>query len=127
MDAFVYGTLREASQAHEVVGHADFGPDAQLVGLRRVEGAYPTLAPGGETSGRVLRLDAGDLEALDRYEGVDRGLYVRVRIPADEGALWTYVGDPENLGADAEWPGDGPLEATVCEYVDSNDVRIEVD
>lgn len=125
MDVFVYGTLCEPARARAVLGHAEFGPDARLVGLRRVAGDYPTLAPGGETAGRVLRLGEGDLEALDRYEGVDRGLYVRVRIQADDGAVWCYVGDPDALGADAVWPGDGPLESRVRDYVAATEVRVE--
>ena len=103
MDAFVYGTLRDPERARELLGHADFGPDALLRGLHRVDARYPTLAPGGETRGRVLRLRDDDLEALDAYEGVDRGLYVRVRVPGDQGALWTYAGDPD---ADVEPPVD---------------------
>lgn len=126
MDAFVYGTLRDPGRAREVLGHAEFGPDARLVGLDRASGRYPTLVPGGETDGRVLRLEDGDLAALDAYEGVDRGLYVRVRVPNDGGGLWTYVGDPEALGVDVEWPGDGPLRARVVRYVEGNDVRVEV-
>ena len=125
MDAFVYGTLREPDRAREVVGHADLGPDARLVGLHRVEARYPTLAPGGETDGRVLRLRDGDLAALDAYEGVDRGLYVRVRVPDGGGGLWTYVGDPAALDAGVAWPGDGPLRMRVAGYVDRHDVRVE--
>jgi hypothetical protein len=54
MDAFVYGTLRDPARAEAVLGHADFGSDARLVGLHRVEGRYSTLAPGGEAVGRLL-------------------------------------------------------------------------
>lgn len=125
MDAFVYGTLRDPERAREVLGHAEFGPDARLVGLARASGHYPTLAPGGKIEGRVLRLDDGDLAALDAYEGVDRGLYVRVRVPADGDDLWTYVGDPDALGVDASWPGYGSLRARVERYVDADDVRVE--
>ena len=125
MDVFVYGTLREPDRAREVVGHADFGPDARLVGLRRVEAHYPTLAPGGETDGRVLRLRDGDLEAIDAYEGVGRELYVRVRVPDGDGGLWTYVGDPAALDAEVAWPGDGPFRTRVERYVDRHDVRVE--
>lgn len=127
MDAFVYGTLRDASRAREVLGHADFGPDARLVGLHRADGRYPTLAPGGETRGRVLRLRGGDLDTLDAYEGLDSGLYVRVRVPSDSGPLWTYVGDPVALGVDVEWPVDGPtFEARAEAYLERSDVRVEV-
>ena len=125
MDAFVYGTLRDPNRAREVVGHADFGPDARLVGLHRVEARYPTLAPGGETDGRVLRLRDGDLEAIDAYEGVGRGLYVRVRVPDGGGGLWTYVGDPAALDAEVAWLGDGPFRTRVERYVDRHDVRVE--
>ena len=125
MDAFVYGTLREPDRAREVIGHTDFGPDARLVGLRRVEARYPTLAPNGKTTGRVLRLRDGDLDVLDAYEGVDRGLYVRVRVPSDDGDLWTYVGDQSALGAAVTWPGDGTFEERVERYVDEHDVRVE--
>jgi len=125
MDVFVYGTLRSPERAREVLGHADFGPGTRLRGLHRVEARYPTLAPGGATDGRVLRLRDGDLGALDAYEGVDRGLYVRVRVPGDRGALWTYVGDPDRLDAAVTWPGAGPFRRRVERYVDANDVRAE--
>lgn len=126
MDAFVYGTLRDPGRAREVLGHAEFAGDARLVGLERASGRYPTLVPGDETEGRVLRLRDGDLASLDAYEGVDRGLYVRVRIPSDEGGLWTYVGDPNALGVDVEWLGDGPFESRVERYVETHDVQVEL-
>ena len=44
-----------------------------------MEGTYPTLAPGGQTEGRLLVTP--DVDALDAYEGVDRGLYARVSVP----------------------------------------------
>lgn len=126
MDAFVYGTLRDPGRARDVVGHADFAGDARLVGLERASGRYPTVVPGRVTEGRVLRLSDGDLPSLDAYEGVDRGLYVRVRIPSDEGELWTYVGEPDALGVDVEWPGDGAFESRVERYVETNDVYVEL-
>lgn len=126
MDLFVYGTLRDPEHAREVVGHADFGPDARLVGLGCASGRYPTLVPDGETEGRVLRLEDGDLGVLDAYEGVDRGLYVRIRVPGDDGDLWTYVGNPDALDVDVVWPGNTPFRSRVQHYVDANDVRVEL-
>jgi len=37
----------------------------------------------------------------------------------------TYVGHPEKLGVEAEWPGDGPFSERVRRYVADNDVVIE--
>lgn len=125
MDAFVYGTLCEPERVRDVLGHAQFGPDARLLGLGRETGRYPTLVPGGWTRGRVLRLRDGDLATLDAYEGVDRGFYVRVGVPWDDGHCWTYVGDPDALGVDASWPGDGSFESRTERYVDENEVRVE--
>lgn len=125
MDAFVYGTLCDPAQCEAVLGHAAYGPDATLVGLHRVEGRYPTLAPGGDADGRVLRLREDDLDALDAYEGVDRGLYVRVRVPGGEGDMWTYVGDPGALGANVDWPGEGSFRERVERYLEAHDVHVE--
>jgi gamma-glutamylcyclotransferase (GGCT)/AIG2-like uncharacterized protein YtfP len=106
VNVFVYGTLTAPERAGEVLGPDgfSFGPDATLVGCHRVDGAYPTLAPGGETAGRVLRTPA--VERLDAYEGVDRGLYVRATVPGPDGPYAVYVGDPDRLGVDATWAGD---------------------
>ncbi|GAB7009969.1 gamma-glutamylcyclotransferase family protein [Halorubrum trueperi] len=110
MDVFVYGTLTEPDRVAEVLDSFVFVGSATLTGFRLVEGRYPTLAPGGETAGRLLRTDSVD--ALDAYERVDDGLYRRVAVPLDapdghppEAAV--YVGDPDPLDADATWPSAG--------------------
>ncbi|WP_224333002.1 gamma-glutamylcyclotransferase family protein [Haloprofundus halobius] len=144
MDVFVYGTLTDPERVAQVVDSYVFVGPARLSGLHPVSGRYPTLAPGGEVAGRLLRTD--DVAALDRYEGVDAGLYVRVAVPrvaqvsasetdaveGDDGNgerpddVAVYVGDPERLDAEesVSWPGDGPLEARVRRYVVDHDVRI---
>lgn len=120
MDVFVYGTLTDPGRVDALLDDWAFGPDAVLRGAHRVDGRYPTLAPGGETEGRVLRTPERD--ALDRYEGVDRGLYRRVSVPrragtgggvgsetAADDAVQVYVGDPVELAVDdAADPPDGP-------------------
>jgi len=163
---FVYGTLTDPARVAEVLepaataGHDgggedgsedeeargassswSFAADATLRGLHRVDGRYPTLAPGGRVDGRLLRTDA--IAALDAYEGVDRGLYARVLVPyADDGTVdagvdagaaddpavvWVYVGDPERLDADdaVAWPGEGDLGRRVRRYVAATDVVVE--
>jgi gamma-glutamylcyclotransferase (GGCT)/AIG2-like uncharacterized protein YtfP len=139
MDFFVYGTLTEPERVEQVVeSYAFLGP-AVLRGLHPVSGTYPTLAPGGRVGGRLLRTD--DVDALDAYEGVDQGLYVRVGVPregvtggggaredgADAAApVFVYVGDPGALNAEAavDWPGDGPLSERVERYVAEHGVVV---
>lgn len=120
---FVYGTLADAEQAAAVLDAWQYDGPAVLEGCHRVTGRYPTLSPGGETAGRLLRTP--DLLSLDAYEGVDDGLYVRVDVPiADGGRAWIYVGHPDRLDATATWPGEGPFADRVRRYVTAADVRV---
>lgn len=127
MDVFVYGTLTDPEQAGAVLDSVEFVGRATLSGCHRVNGAYPTLAPGGEVDGRLLR--TADIRALDEYEGVDRGLYVRVTVPlvADDAPgreVAVYVGNPEALDAPAEWPGDGPFRERVRAGLADHDAHV---
>ena len=127
MDVFVYGTLTDADRAGAVLDEFAYVGPATLSGLHRVTGRYPTLAPGGSVAGRLLRTT--EIDALDRYEGVDSGLYVRVPVPVasddhDDDEAAVYVGDPDRLGADADWPGAGDFGARVRRYVREQAVRL---
>ncbi|WP_440988634.1 gamma-glutamylcyclotransferase family protein [Haloarchaeobius baliensis] len=121
MDVFVYGTLTDAERVDELLHDWSFGPDAVLRGAHRVDGRYPTLAPGGETAGRLLRTP--ETAALDSYEGVDRGLYRRVAVRRRDGEgapVHVYVGAPAELGvadATADWPDDPPTLGALAELV----------
>jgi gamma-glutamylaminecyclotransferase len=120
---FVYGTLTDPDRVESLLDRYDLGSEATLHGLRRVEGQYPTLAPGGRTEGRLL--STPELDRLDAYEGVESGLYVRVSVPLSEGGTAEcYVGDPEPLGADAAWPGEGRFEERVRSYLSGERVVI---
>ena len=129
MDVFVYGTLTEPDAVAGVADSFVFVGPATLTGLRLVEGRYPTLAPGGETAGRLLRTE--EIDALDAYEDVDGGLYVRETVPLDAPADYpeaaaVYVGDPDRLDADATWPGAGPFGGRVRSVLDDRDVRVRL-
>jgi gamma-glutamylcyclotransferase (GGCT)/AIG2-like uncharacterized protein YtfP len=120
---FVYGTLTDAERADALLDTWRFDGSAVLVGCHRVVGQYPTLVPGGETDGTLLVTP--EIDALDAYEGVDDGLYVRVGVPvADDGEAWVYVGDPGPLDAPARWPGEGPFRERVRRYVGAETVCI---
>jgi len=133
MNVFVYGTLTDPEQVARVCSTFEFRGPATLDGLHRVEGEYPTLAPGGEATGRLL--ETPDIGKLDAYEGVERGLYVRVSVPAVYGSecdadrerderVELYVGDPAALGADAEWPGSEPFAERVRRFCRENEVAV---
>ncbi|MEF8853345.1 MAG: gamma-glutamylcyclotransferase family protein [Haloarculaceae archaeon] len=136
MEVFVYGTLTEPARADSVLHEYSYRGPAVLEGFRRVEGEYPTLAPGGSVAGRLLT--TGDVGALDRYESVTNGLYVRVSLPLVYGndaeggstggppveSVEVYVGDPDRLDADADWPGDGSFAERVLAYLVDSDVRV---
>jgi len=121
---FVYGTLTDRETAASVLPTVEYRGPATLRGLHRVDGRYPTLAPGGETDGRLLATD--HLDAIDRYEGVADGLYVRLSVPLvdGDGTVETYVGDPDRLGVDVDWPGDAAFPACVRSHVESAGVRV---
>lgn len=132
--AFVYGTLTDPGRVSTVVDEFAFEGPAILTGFRRIDGRYPTLAPGrgglpddpSQVDGRLLRTD--EVAALDAYEGVDRGLYVRAAVPVagrDERAT-VYVGHPDRLevGEAAAWPGEGAFEERVRRYVEGYDVLV---
>ena len=129
MDVFVYGTLTDPARASALLSDFSFRGSATLHGLHRIEGRYPTLAPGGRTDGRLLR--TSEVERLDAYEGVDRGLYVRVSVPIEDGngnEAAVYVGDAGALCVpDAvPWPGGGPLRDQVARYVREEGVLVRL-
>lgn len=120
---FVYGTLTEPDRVDAVLDDWRFDDAAVLEGLRPVSGRYPTLAPGGRTEGRLLV--TRELDVLDAYEAVADGLYVRVTVPvADGDRAWVYVGDPDQLNAPVDWPGEGPFEDRVRRYLQTEPVRV---
>ncbi|PCR92713.1 gamma-glutamylcyclotransferase family protein [Natrinema ejinorense] len=141
MLVFVYGTLTDPARVTAVLeleppAAADrFVGNATLEGLHRVDGRYPTLAPGGSVDGRLLAVDETELAALDRYEGVENGLYVRVAVPVaavDDGGegvaegdqCWAYVGKPDRLDVDATWPGGGSFRERVRSVVSRTGIAV---
>lgn len=130
MHVFVYGTLTDSERVSDVLADYAFHGDAVLEGLHLVEGTYPTLTPGGRVDGRLLR--TAEIDRLDRYEGVERGLYVRVEVPiagvsadaSEPDTAAVYVGDPVALDAGAQWPGEGSFVSRVARYVREHGVVV---
>jgi gamma-glutamylaminecyclotransferase len=90
---FVYGTLKLGGSNHRQIADQKFvgtgrtAPGYQLFDL----GAYPGMVPSPEdragVTGEIWSVNEAALRRLDRFEGVDQGLYRRARIvlqPPDE-------------------------------------------
>jgi len=140
---FVYGTLTDRDQCSKLLTEFTFGPSAICHGLGRVDGQYPTLVPGGEVVGRLL--STPKLDRLDRYEGVDRGLYCRVTVPLqsthspeasgrdrsmfDVETAAVYVGEPSKIGVepDVGWPEADSFTRSVTAYLETHPVQITVE
>jgi gamma-glutamylcyclotransferase (GGCT)/AIG2-like uncharacterized protein YtfP len=121
-DVFVYGTLTDERVVSTVVSSWSWRGRAVCTGLHRVDGRYPTLAPGGAVRGRVLR--TSEIERVDAYEGVAEGVYVRETLPGPDGPVAVYVGDPDRLDAPATWPGEGTFQTRVQKYLSTADVSV---
>jgi gamma-glutamylcyclotransferase (GGCT)/AIG2-like uncharacterized protein YtfP len=88
---FAYGTLIQAGCLESVLGHKHVGERlaARLVGYRRVSRPtypYPYVvpAPGACVDGVLLMgLSPYDMQALDRYEEVDSGVYRREAVEVE--------------------------------------------
>ena len=100
---FVYGTLRDGRRLAEVVGNASewrYVGSAKVSGILYDAGEYPALLlreGGPPVEGLLVELaDPGAaFAALDEYEGVDIGLYVRRNCSArlingTERVVWVY-------------------------------------
>jgi gamma-glutamylcyclotransferase (GGCT)/AIG2-like uncharacterized protein YtfP len=83
---FVYGTLKRGAKNHRHLAGQQFVATARTVpGFElRDMGGYPGLVPCAQdpagVTGEVWSVDAAALQRLDRFEGVDQGLYRRARI-----------------------------------------------
>jgi gamma-glutamylcyclotransferase (GGCT)/AIG2-like uncharacterized protein YtfP len=115
---FAYGTLKDADTLAAVVGpavHCRVVGPGTIPGVLYSAGDYPALrpsdSPGDVVPGVLLELDDAALGALDAYEGVDSGLYVRQRCAVHMGdghdtVAWVYVYNRPTAGLRriAAWP-----------------------
>jgi len=129
---FVYGTLTDDAQVTALLDSYRFVDDAICVGLQRVDGRYPTLVPGESVTGRLL--ETSEIDRLDRYEGVDRGLYYRVSVPLASSLAATvsattasvYLAAPNSLGLgslDRYWPGEGSFVDRVDRHLPTVEIK----
>lgn len=99
---FVYGTLRGGGAAsHLLRGCRPLGAASVPGTLYDVEGRYPALVREGEARvhGEFWSCPAGRLAELDRYEGVEEGLFRRVEAEVEGGVCQLYVAGPRLLPA----------------------------
>jgi gamma-glutamylaminecyclotransferase len=88
---FLYGTLRRGGVSHHLLaGQRFLGPARTRAEFRLYElDGYPGMAAaaaeGRSIEGEVWEVDPECLARLDRWEGVDEGLYAREAVPLLEG------------------------------------------
>lgn len=102
---FVYGTLMQGQAQDGLLAGLPRTAASTRGTLWDLPAGYPALSGGTEVvhGELVTGLDERLLELLDRYEGVDEGLYERVEIELSVGlraeAAWAYVmEDPRRRG-----------------------------
>jgi gamma-glutamylaminecyclotransferase len=86
MKVFVYGSLQRGRWNNRLLANATFLGEAVTDStFEMVDVGYPIMRPSATRNARKVKgelfdigNDAGTLAALDRLEGVDRGLYERV-------------------------------------------------
>jgi gamma-glutamylcyclotransferase (GGCT)/AIG2-like uncharacterized protein YtfP len=90
----------EAGSGADLLTGCERVAEAVVAGTLYDMGAYPTLLLGGPGAvhGQVWRCPATVLPELDRYEGVDDGLFRRVGLRVGDLPCWVYVAGPR-LGA----------------------------
>lgn len=99
---FVYGTLKRGMVNHRHLAGARFVGAVQLAGLDLFDlGPFPMAVPsddaGAVLQGELYAVDAEQLAALDRFEGVPR-LYERQRHRLGDGQdVWVYVGRSQQV------------------------------
>jgi len=116
-NVFAYGTLIEPGLLDTVLGHKHLGERlaARLVGYERISVpsyAYPyvVLRPGVSVDGVLLMdLSAYDMQALDRYEEVESGVYRRETVEVE---AWGCGPRPIFVQADVYAAGQQLLAST---------------
>lgn len=83
---FVYGTLKRGGTNHSFLtgqnylGRAQSAPGYTLVSLGEYPGMIVAVDDKVGVSGELWNVDANCLAQLDQLEGIDEGLYQRVKI-----------------------------------------------
>ena len=129
---FVYGTLTDDAQVAALLDSYRVVGEAVCVGFKRVDGRYPTLVPGESVSGRLL--ETSEIDRLDRYEGVDRGLYHRVSVSLASSLAASlsattaevYLAAPNVIGLgslEEYWPGEGSFRTRVDRHLPTTQIK----
>lgn len=98
---FTYGTLGSRGGAGELLQGCERVRAADVTGILYDAGAYPALLlteDGQRVEGEIWSCPADRLPDLDRYEGVEEGLFRRIGVRSGGVACWVYVAGPR-LGA----------------------------
>lgn len=97
---FVYGTLRDGGPAANLLAGLRRTPARARGVLWRLPAGYPALTPSAQAwvDGELVEPPGTTrLRLVDRYEGIDEGLYRRARMVVECGGkpvhAWVYLMD----------------------------------
>lgn len=94
---FTYGTLRNGKEpTHKLPGYMMFAVQGKLFNFPVIQ-PYPWTDSPPAVAGNVIEVSDEELQQLDKYEGVERGLYVRTEVVVYE--LGKSVAKPEIVQA----------------------------
>ena len=96
---FVYGTLREGrALTHDLMGYMMFAVNGNFA-FPFIQQAPDFLVDDFSVRGTVLSVDDKQLAAMDKYEGLEKGLYERIKVTVidqddNDTEAWAYVAGP---------------------------------
>jgi gamma-glutamylcyclotransferase (GGCT)/AIG2-like uncharacterized protein YtfP len=95
---FCYGTLKKNERNNYLLRDSEFVGNARTTTDYKLydNGSYPCLVKtekGNNVEGEVWRVDQKTLAELDLLEGVEYGLYERIRIKLlnNQSPIWAYL------------------------------------
>lgn len=105
---FVYGTLKRGQSAHSFLeASPQIITGVSTLGILRpsagVANSFPCFVKDSicRVYGEIYEIDDRVLSHLDRYEGIDSGLYTREKVDTGYGPAWIYVwGEKEPIKDD---------------------------
>ncbi len=89
MRLFVYGTLMDEEYTKQFIGRKPIMESARVNNFIRI-GLNIVEKPQYQVEGKVFEVNEEDMEIFDKYEGVNVGLYKRIKVQLEDGEAIAY-------------------------------------